>query len=159
MVVNANTLYSILLGRSSINRLKAIASTPHLVMKLPSITEDIVTVHMDERIARECYLASLNVEPIRPLYMTSPRGKSPRRQGQSLERHSRYRHPEVSPNFITHRLFVYKETRPIAHKKNWERNDTRPLEKNRKIDESKFYSKRSLYHMVGQCGHGQKIEW
>jgi len=35
-VIDANTSYNILLGRSSINRLRAIVSTPHLVMKFSS---------------------------------------------------------------------------------------------------------------------------
>jgi len=44
LMVNANTSYNILLGRSSINCLKAIVFTPHLAMKFPSAAGDIVTV-------------------------------------------------------------------------------------------------------------------
>ncbi|XP_027361367.1 uncharacterized protein LOC113869304 [Abrus precatorius] len=36
LVVHANTSYNILLGRPSLNKLKAIVSTPHLAMKFPS---------------------------------------------------------------------------------------------------------------------------
>jgi len=63
LLVNANTSYNILLGRSSINCLKAIVSTPHLAMKFSSTTGDIVTVHVEQKVARECYVASLKVEP------------------------------------------------------------------------------------------------
>ena len=51
LLVNANTSYNILLGRPSINRLKAIVSTPHLAMKFPSVNGDIATVHVDQKTA------------------------------------------------------------------------------------------------------------
>ncbi|XP_068477362.1 uncharacterized protein [Phaseolus vulgaris] len=65
LLVNAQTSYNILLGRPSINRLKAIVSTPHLAMKFPSATNDIATIHVDQKTARECYVASLKSEPTR----------------------------------------------------------------------------------------------
>jgi len=90
LLVNANTSYNILLGRPSINRLKAIVSTPHLAMKFPSVNGDIATVHVDQKIARECYVASLKVESTRRLYTTST-DRSPERRGRSPERRSRGR--------------------------------------------------------------------
>jgi len=65
LVIDANTFYNILLGRPSINRLMAIVSIPHLAMKFPSRTGDILTVHVDQKEARECYAESLRVEPLR----------------------------------------------------------------------------------------------
>jgi len=65
LVIDANTSYNILLGRPSINRLMAIVSTPHLEMKFPSGTGDILTVHVDQKEARECYAESFRVEPLR----------------------------------------------------------------------------------------------
>jgi len=44
--------------------LGAIVSTPHLAMKFPSPTGDIITVHVDQKIARECYVASLRIKPL-----------------------------------------------------------------------------------------------
>ena len=85
LLVNANTSYNILLERSSINRLKAIMSTPHLVMKFPSMADDIVIVHVDQKIARECYVSSLKVEPTRRLYRASPHGRSRERTRRSTE--------------------------------------------------------------------------
>ena len=41
----------------------AIMSTPHLVMKFPSVSRDILTVHVDQKVARECYVASLRAKP------------------------------------------------------------------------------------------------
>ena len=62
LLVNANTSYNILLGRSSINYLRAIVSTPHLAMKFPYASGDIIIVHVDQKVARECYVASLKVK-------------------------------------------------------------------------------------------------
>jgi len=64
LVIDANTSYNILLGRPSINRLMAIVSTPHLVMKFSSSSGDILTVHVDQNIAQECYAKSLRVKPL-----------------------------------------------------------------------------------------------
>jgi len=47
LAINANTSYNILLERPSTNRLMAIVSTPHLAMKFPSPTGDILTVHVE----------------------------------------------------------------------------------------------------------------
>ncbi|XP_068504438.1 uncharacterized protein [Phaseolus vulgaris] len=92
LLINANTSYNILLGCPFINRLKAIVSSPHLAMKFPSINGDIATVHVDQKIARECYVASLKVEPTRRLYTTTD-DRSSSRRGWSLERRSRGRNP------------------------------------------------------------------
>jgi len=65
MVIDANTSYNILLGRSSINRLRAIVSTPHMAMKFLSTSGDILTMHVDQKLALECYIGSLRMEPTR----------------------------------------------------------------------------------------------
>jgi len=46
-------------------------------MKFPSASGDIVTVHVDQKVARECYIASFKFEPTNQLrYRVSPRGQS-----------------------------------------------------------------------------------
>lgn len=48
----------------------AIVSTPHLAMKFPLVSGDILTVHVDQKVSRECYVKSLRVESLhkeRPL--------------------------------------------------------------------------------------------
>jgi len=65
LVVDADTSYNALLGRPSLNTLGAIVSTPHLAMKFPAESKDIFTVYGDQKIARECYIASLKVYPLR----------------------------------------------------------------------------------------------
>jgi len=63
LVIDANTSYNILLGQPSINRLRAIVSTCHLTMKFPLASRNILTLHIDQKLARECYLESLRVKP------------------------------------------------------------------------------------------------
>ncbi|XP_020209186.1 uncharacterized protein LOC109794123 [Cajanus cajan] len=77
IVVNANTSYNILLGRPSINTLGAIVSTPHLAMKFPGESQKIITIHADQKVARECYMESLKVRPMiekedKNIHMVSP---------------------------------------------------------------------------------------
>jgi len=65
-VVDAHTSYNMLLGRPSLNSLGAIVSIPHLALKFPSASGDILTIHDNQKAARECYLASLKL-PYPPL--------------------------------------------------------------------------------------------
>jgi len=82
LVIDANTSYNILLGRPSINKLRVIISTPHLAIKFPSASRDILTVHVDQKVAWEFYVASLRVEPTNQDvgYDQSPKQKSSRGQ-------------------------------------------------------------------------------
>nr|KYP67144.1 Transposon Ty3-I Gag-Pol polyprotein [Cajanus cajan] len=80
IVVHANTSYNILLGRPSINALGAIVSTPHLCMKFPSRDGQVITVHADQKTARECYLSSLKMKPL----ADSPKAKGVNAVGQHV---------------------------------------------------------------------------
>jgi len=62
LVVDAPMSYNVLLGRPSLNTLGTFVSTPHLAMKFPSPFGDILTIHGDQRLARECYMASLRLQ-------------------------------------------------------------------------------------------------
>ena len=65
-----------MLGQLSINHLRAIVSTPHLAMKIPFASGDIVIVHVDQKVARECYVTNLKVKPTdRPHHRESLRGQ------------------------------------------------------------------------------------
>jgi len=59
LVVDAPPSYNVLLARPSFNTLGAVVSTPHLTMKFPSPSRDILTIHGKQRLTRECYMASL----------------------------------------------------------------------------------------------------
>lgn len=53
--------YNILLGCPSLKALGIVVSTLHLTMKFQSDTGTIITVHADQRTARECYMESLRL--------------------------------------------------------------------------------------------------
>ena len=59
LVVDAPTSYNVLLGQPSLKTLGIVVSTPHLAMKFPSPSGDILTIHGDQRLACEFYMASL----------------------------------------------------------------------------------------------------
>jgi len=67
LLVDVETSYNILIGRSSLNKLGAIVLTPHLAMKFPtdnlSRGREVVTLHADQKTARECYATSLKILP------------------------------------------------------------------------------------------------
>jgi len=60
LVVDVPTSYNVLLGRPSLNVIGVVVSMPHLSMKFPSPSSDILTIHGDQRLARQCYMASLH---------------------------------------------------------------------------------------------------
>jgi len=69
LIVDATTSYNVLLGHPSLNTLGVVVSTPHLAMKFPSPSGDILTIHCDQCLARECYMASLR--PQLPIQQTN----------------------------------------------------------------------------------------
>ena len=58
LIVDAPSAYNMLLGRPSLNAIKAIPSAYHLVIKFPTVN-DVGMVRGDQRVARECYTASM----------------------------------------------------------------------------------------------------
>jgi len=49
LVVDGCTPYNALLGKSSLNKLGAIVSTPHLAMKFPTEKGEIATIYVNQR--------------------------------------------------------------------------------------------------------------
>jgi len=62
LVVNANSAYNILLGRPTLNRLIAVASTRHMKMKLPDLSGKVIVIKSDQEEARKCYENSLKTK-------------------------------------------------------------------------------------------------
>ena len=62
LVVNANSTYNILLGRPALNRLRAVASTRHMKMKLPNLSGRVIVIKSDQEEARKCYENSLKTK-------------------------------------------------------------------------------------------------
>ena len=86
LVIDVNTSYNILLEQPSINRLRTIVSTPHLAMKFLSILGKILMVHVDQKVARECYATSLRIEPTRQdAYHDRSPGGNPLKEGSPLK--------------------------------------------------------------------------
>ena len=59
VIPTCNSAYNAILGRPSLNRIGAIVSTPHLLMKFPT-NKGIRQVRADQQVARRCYIASLH---------------------------------------------------------------------------------------------------
>jgi len=62
LVVNANSAYNILLGRPTLNRLNAVASTRHMKMKLPDLSGKVIVIKSDQEEARKFYENSLKTK-------------------------------------------------------------------------------------------------
>ncbi|XP_068499794.1 uncharacterized protein [Phaseolus vulgaris] len=62
LVVNVNSAYNILLGRPTLNRLRAVASTRHMKMKLPDLSGRVIVIKSDQEEARKCYENSLKTK-------------------------------------------------------------------------------------------------
>jgi hypothetical protein len=57
-LVDRPSAYNAIFGRTALNELKAVTSTPHLSMKFPT-EEGVEVVKGDQREARRCYNLSL----------------------------------------------------------------------------------------------------
>ena len=58
LIVDAPSAYNMLLGRPSLNAIKAIPSAYHMMIKFPTI-HGVGMVRGDQWVARECYTASM----------------------------------------------------------------------------------------------------
>ena len=68
LIVDAPSAYNILLGRPSLNAIRAIPSAYHMVIKFPT-ANGVGMVRGDQRIARECYSASMKQKAVASIYM------------------------------------------------------------------------------------------
>ncbi|XP_072083590.1 uncharacterized protein [Arachis hypogaea] len=62
LVVDCKSPYNIILGRPLLNAFNAVVSTVHLCVKFISQDNKVVTIHGDQKEARQCYNASLKNE-------------------------------------------------------------------------------------------------
>ena len=63
LIVDAPSAYNMLLGRPSLNAIKAIPSAYHTMIKFPTI-HGVGIVRGDQRVARECYTASMKQKAV-----------------------------------------------------------------------------------------------
>ena len=63
LIVDAPSAYNMLLGRPSLNVIKAIPSAYHMMIKFPTMSR-VGMVRGDQRVARECYTASMKQKAV-----------------------------------------------------------------------------------------------
>ena len=68
LVVDTPSAYNMLLGRPSLNAIKAIPSAYHMMIKFPT-TSGVGMVQGDQRVARECYSASMKKKMVNNVYL------------------------------------------------------------------------------------------
>ena len=68
LVVDAPSAYNMLLGRPSLNAIKAIPSDYHMMIKFPT-TSGVGMVRVYQRVARECYSASVKKKAVDNIYL------------------------------------------------------------------------------------------
>ena len=68
LIVDAPSAYNMLLGRPSLNAIKAIPSAYHMMIKFPTIS-GVGMVRGDQRVARECYSASMKQKAVYNIYL------------------------------------------------------------------------------------------
>ena len=68
LVVDAPSSYNMLLGRPSLNAIKAIPSAYHMMIKFPTVS-GVGMVRGDQRVARECYSASVKQKAVDNIYL------------------------------------------------------------------------------------------
>ena len=68
LIVDAPSAYNMLLGRPSLNTIRVVPSAYHMVIKFP-IVIGVGMVRGDQRIARECYSASMKQKTVDNIYM------------------------------------------------------------------------------------------
>ena len=67
LIVDAPSSYNVLLGRPSLNAIKSIPPAYHMVIKFPTIN-GVGMVRGDQRVARECYMASMKQKAVEKIY-------------------------------------------------------------------------------------------
>ena len=66
--MDAPSAYNILLGKPSLNAIRAIPFAYHMIIKFPT-ANGVVMVRGDQLIARECYSASTKQKAVGNIYM------------------------------------------------------------------------------------------
>ena len=68
LIVDASSAYNLLLGRPSLNAIKAIPSAYHMLIKFPT-TNGVGMVQGDQRMAKECYSTSMKQKAVDNIYV------------------------------------------------------------------------------------------
>ena len=68
LIEDAPSAYNMLLGRPSLNALRAVTSAYHMVIKFP-IENGVGIIRGDQRVARECYSVSIKQKAVKSVHM------------------------------------------------------------------------------------------
>ena len=68
LIVDAPSAYNMLLGRPSLNAIKAIPSAYHMMIKFPTVS-GVGMVRGDQQVARECYSSSMKQKAVDNIYL------------------------------------------------------------------------------------------
>ena len=68
LIVDAPSAYNMLLGRRSLNAIRVVPSAYHMVVKFPT-ENGVGMVRGDQRVARECYVASMKHKAVDSIHM------------------------------------------------------------------------------------------
>jgi len=96
LFVNALFAYNILLGRPTLNRLRAVASTRHMKMKLLDLGGKVITIKSDQKEAKRCYKNSLKTK--RGVFMVTIR--APSEEGVARAEIAQERRPEPAGDVL-----------------------------------------------------------
>ncbi|XP_058104050.1 uncharacterized protein LOC131248027 [Magnolia sinica] len=120
LVVNIPSVHNIILGRPSLNAMRAVVSTYHLMMKFPA-EEGIGYLRGDQREARRCYAIAVRKESIKQVLAVNvldPRGPTRDSSVEDLEKvpldEANLR---ISPEVLVHRLNVEPDHKLVKQKR------------------------------------------
>jgi len=74
LIANAPSAYNVLLGKPTLNKLRAISSTRHMKMKLPDFGGKVITVKSDQKEAKRFYENNLKTK--RGVFLVTTRAPS-----------------------------------------------------------------------------------
>ncbi|RDY09807.1 hypothetical protein CR513_05777, partial [Mucuna pruriens] len=121
-MVNSPTLYNVIFGQPTLNRLQEIVSTTHLCMKYP-VSNLVRVICIDQRIARRCYDESTRLELHQRTKIGAFLDLSVEEEVVWVLRENRGAFAwaptymsGIDPNYLRHRLSISLGARPISLK-------------------------------------------
>ncbi|XP_015968640.1 uncharacterized protein LOC107492158 [Arachis duranensis] len=122
IIVNVSSAYNALIGRTTLNQLVAVVSTPHLCMKFPT-PERNATTKGDQRLARRCYKKIGDAQEKTTNIGATLKGdlKGPLIQflkdNADLFAWKATDMPDIDPKLMCHKLVIYPGSRPVQQKR------------------------------------------
>uniref|UniRef100_A0A2N9HJS8 RNA-directed DNA polymerase n=1 Tax=Fagus sylvatica TaxID=28930 RepID=A0A2N9HJS8_FAGSY len=121
LVVDCPSAYNVIIGRPTLNRLRAVTLTYHLLVRFPT-ENGIGEMKGDQAMARKCYLTSVSTEQTTRIGTSMTKEirdliVSFLRKNADVFAWSHDDMPSISTNVITHKLNVNPSTTPVKQKR------------------------------------------